>query len=588
MPDRILSTALRRPPAVPDTLCTTGVVVGRMTQAGEQVFPAYSGMSLGCVVMLAVSAAMVLGMPPTATADVTAHSLIGDGMVLQRDRTASVWGVASPGEVVTVRFRGNESLATTGTDGRWRVSIETQQAGGPFPLTIAGRNSMTFSAWVGDVWICSGQSNMWWPLATRPRSKELIGTGNPAIRLFTVPQQKSESPQLDVEGQWFECGPESLVGFSAVAYWFGREIQATQNVPVGLIHASFGGSGIEAWISGETLATAPELASVRERNADAARRAAQNRLRLQPEIDRYEAALARAKRDGTPPPQPPRGMIPAASSHGQLYNGMIAPLQSFGIRGVLWYQGEANTARAGDYQNLLTALIHGWRREWGQGEFPFLIVQLAPFQKIVTNPQDSDWARLREAQLRTSVAVPQTGLAVITDWGHETDIHVKQKRPVGERLALAARSLVYGERLVHSGPRLRGMKIDGSQAVLTFDHVGSGLEPRRLVLEDITKDGRSGLTGGALHVARDADRSVQVPLQGFTIAGDDQKFVNVQATIEGDTVIVQNPLVTKPVAVRYGWADFPTGNLFNAEGLPASPFRTDDWPKRETRQVRDQ
>ncbi len=539
-------------------------------------------------VLIVISLAGVSSMPATGIADITPHALIGDGMVLQRDRTANVWGVADPGEAVTVRFRGDERSTKADAEGRWRVPLETQQAGGPFPLTIAGRNSVTFSAWVGDVWVCSGQSNMWWPLATRPRSKELLGTENRAIRLFTVPQRKSESPQLDVNAQWFESGPESLVGFSAVAYWFGREIQATQKVPVGLIHSSFGGSGIEAWIGVETLAAAPELAAVRERNSEAEKRAAQNRLRLQPEIDRYEAALARAKRDGTPLPQPPRGMIPTPSSHGQLYNGMIAPLQSFGIRGVLWYQGEANTHRAGDYQNLLTALIHGWRREWAQGEFPFLIVQLAPFQKIVTEPQDSDWARLREAQLRTSVAVPQTGLAVITDWGHETDIHVKQKRPVGERLALVARSLVYGERIVHSGPRLHGMKIDGSRVILTFDHTGSGLETRRLVLEDIAKDGRSGLTGGALHVAHDADRSAQVPLQGFTIAGDDQKFVNAQATIDGNTVIVQSPLVPKPVAVRFGWADYPTGNLFNSEGLPASPFRTDDWPKREARQVRDQ
>ena len=535
------------------------------------------------VIGLAVVLVGVLWMPLPTKGDVRPHALISDGTVLQRDRAVNVWGTADRGEVVTVRFRGRETSSTTDDDGQWCVQVNSQQAGGPFPLTIAGKNTIALNVWVGDVWVCSGQSNMWWPVATRPRSKELIGTENPSIRLFTVPQRKSQVPQRDVEGQWQACGPESLVGFSAVAYYFGREIQATQKVPVGLIHSSFGGSGIEAWISAAAFAKAPELADVRERNAEAARRAALSRLRLQPEIDRYEAAVARAKRDGTPPPKPPRGMFARPSSHGQLYNGMIAPLQLLGIRGVLWYQGEANTHRAGDYQSLLTTLIRSWRREWGQAEFPFLIVQLAPFQKIVTQPQHSDWARLREAQLRTSLAVPKTGLAVITDWGHETDIHVKQKRPVGERLALVARALVYGERLVHSGPRLTGMKIDGRRVSLSFDYVGSGLSLRRLVLEDITKDGRSGLTGGALHVAHDQNSKVNVPLQGFAIAGDDRRFVTAQAEIHGDTVIVRNPIVSRPVAVRYGWADYPTGNLFNVEGLPASPFRTDDWPKANAR-----
>jgi sialate O-acetylesterase len=534
-------------------------------------------------IVLAVVLADVLWMPLTTKGDVTPHALISNGVVLQRDRAVNVWGTADRGEVVTVRFRGRESLTTTGGDGQWRLQVESQQAGGPFPLMIAGKNTIALNVWVGDVWVCSGQSNMWWPVATRPRSKELIGTENPSIRLFTVSQRKSEVPRRDVEGEWQACGPESLVGFSAVAYYFGRELQATQKIPVGLIHSSFGGSGIEAWISTAAFAKAPELADVRERNAEAARRAALSRLRLQPEIDRYEAAVTRAKRDSTPPPKPPRGMIARPSTHGQLYNGMLAPLQLLGIRGVLWYQGEANTHRAGDYQSLLTTLIRSWRLEWGQDKFPFLIVQLAPFQKIVTQPQDSDWARLREAQLRTSLAVPKTGLAVITDWGHETDIHVKQKRPVGERLALVARSLVYGERLVHSGPRLTGMKIDGRRAILSFDHIASGLSPRRLVLEDIAKDGRSGLTGGALHVAHNENPTVNVPLQGFAIAGDDRRFVTAQAEIRGDTVIVQSPMISRPVAVRYGWADYPTGNLFNVEGLPASPFRTDDWPKASNR-----
>lgn len=527
------------------------------------------------------TAGLVLGLVSftlPARADVRANPLIGEGMVLQQNQEANLWGTADPGEKVVVRFRGQEAAATADAAGNWLVRLAAKGAGGPFALTIAGKNTIELKdVLVGEVWVASGQSNMWWPVASRPGAKELAGTENRSIRVFNVPGKLADAPQEEVAGTWQICGPESLVGFSAVAYYFGRQIAATQHVPVGLIHASYGGSGVKSWISARALADDPQLEGIRGQVALAEEKAAQSRARLQPEIERYEAALAKAKREGTPPPAPPRGMEagkPAATS--RLYNGMLAPLQRYGIRGVIWYQGEANVGNAQDYQALFSSLIRSWRQEWSQGEFPFLFVQIAPFQKIVDQPQTSNWARLREAQLKTSLTVPGTGMAVITDWGHETDIHVKQKRPVGERLALLARALVYGEKIPYTGPLYSGMKVDGREAVLSFQHAGTGLTARRMVLEEIIEDRKTGQRGGALHVASD-ESAAAVLLQGFTMAGEDKQFHPAQAEIRGEQVVVTCPQVERPAAVRCGWADYPTGNLFNREGFPASPFRTDDW-----------
>lgn len=512
-----------------------------------------------------------------ARADVRPNPLVAEGMVLQQNQEVNLWGTADPGEKVVVRFREQEAAATADAAGKWLVRVAAKSAGGPFPLTIAGKNTVELKdVLVGEVWVASGQSNMWWPVASRPGAKELAGTENRQIRLFNVPGKLADVPQDEVAGTWQVCGPDSLVGFSAVAYYFGRQIEATQHVPVGLIHASYGGSGVRAWISARALAEDPQLDAIRAQAAQADQKAEQARARLKPEIERYEAALAKAKRDGTPPPAPPRGLAARPAGHSRLYNGMLAPLQHYGIRGALWYQGEADVSHAGDYQALLGSLIRSWRQEWGQQDFPFLFVQIAPYTKIVDQPQDSGWARVREAQLKTSQTVPHTGMAVITDWGHETDIHVKQKRPVGERLAQVARALVYGEKIPYSGPLYARLTVDGRQAVLGFQHVGSGLTARRMVLEEIITDRKTGQQGGALHVAADQSAG-DAPLAGFTLAGQDQKFYPAQAEIRGDQVVVTCPQVDKPVAVRYGWADYPTGNLFNREGFPASPFRTDDW-----------
>jgi len=467
-----------------------------------------------------------------AFADVKPNTLFSDGMVLQRDRDVQVWGTAETGEKVAVNFRGHE-VSTTAENGRWSLKISSGTAGGPFPMTISGNNAIALKdVRVGEVWLCGGQSNMWFPVAQRPGSKELLGTENPDIRLFTVPNEKSDTPQTEIkETHWQECGPSTVGPFSAVAYYFGRDLQKDLNVPIGLIHSSFSGSGVAYWLTPDAPANNPGLESLRAGNVKPV-----------------------------------------------LHNAMIAPLVPFGIRGVIWYQGEADTGMPALYRSTFPALIRSWRAEFGQGDFPFLFVQIAPYKKIVSEPQESAWAELRDAQRFTSLTVPNTAMVVITDWGHEMDIHVKPKKPVGERLALTARAVVYHEKIAWCGPSYSGMKVDSGKIVLSFDHVNGGLETRAFVLENVMKDPRTGESGGALHVKTDDPAGSSLPLQGFTIAGADQHFVNAKAEIRGDRVVVSSPQVPAAVAVRYGWADYPTGNLFNKEGFPASPFRTDDFP----------
>lgn len=466
------------------------------------------------------------------SADVKPSTLFADGMVLQRDRDVSIWGTAEAGEKVTVQFRGHEASAVA-ENGKWSLKIPSGAAGGPFPMTIAGKNTIALrEVRVGEVWLCSGQSNMWFPVAQRPGSKELIGTENPDIRLFTVPANKSDTPQSEIpETHWQECGPTTVGNFSAVAYYFGRDLQADLHVPIGLIHSSYSGSGVAYWLTPDAPEKNPGLESIRHGNVKPV-----------------------------------------------LHNAMIAPLVPFGIRGVIWYQGEADTGQPALYRSTFPALIRSWRSEFGQGDFPFLFVQIAPYKKIVAEPQESAWAELRDAQRFTSLTVPNTAMVVITDWGHEMDIHVKPKKPVGQRMAITARAVVYHENIPWCGPSYTAMKTDADRIILSFDHVEGGLQTRAMILENVMKDPRSGESGGALHVDANDPGGTSLPLKGFTVAGADQHFVNAKAEIRGKQVVVWSEQVPHPVAVRYGWADYPTGNLFNKEGFPASPFRTDDFP----------
>jgi sialate O-acetylesterase len=491
-------------------------------------------------VQLAVSA-LVLSAALSARAEVRLHGLFSDHMVLQQGQPLKVWGWADPGEQVTISVAGSQARATAGKEGRWMVTLPAQKAGGPHTLTASGRNTITLSdVMIGEVWIASGQSNMEWPLrASFDAANEIAKAANPQLRLFTVPKLKADAPMDNVTNAWHLCSPASVSNFSAVACYFGRDLQQARGVAVGLIHTSWGGSPAEVWMSERVLRSNPDYRrDILDAYPEQKRRSAEALARW--EKDKAEADKAgrpfSVRRPGTP------------WKPTELYNGMIAPLIPFPIKGAIWYQGESNAGRAHQYRALFADLIKNWRRDWGLGNFTFLEVQLAPFMAIKDQPGDSTWAELREAQLLATKNLPKVGLAVITDVGDEKDIHPKKKEPVGARLALAARAIAYGEKVVHSGPEFRSLRVKGHEAILSFAHVGGGLEAR----------------GGEL--------------KGFAIAGQDRKFVWARARIEGNKVIVSSPAVPKPVAVRYGWADYPVVNLWNKDGLPATPFRTDDWP----------
>jgi sialate O-acetylesterase len=485
-----------------------------------------------------------------ASAAVRAHPLFSDGAVLQRGMPVPVWGTAEEGETVTVRIQ-DQSATTTANGGRWQVRLRPLKAGGPFTLTIAGKETIEAKdVLVGEVWLCSGQSNMEWPLTRTYEPQEAIqGSEDAQLRLWTEPHAIAGYPLREARGAWKKCGPESVAGFSAVAYYFGRDLRRALGVPVGLIQSTWGGTPAEAWTSRAQLSAHSELRPILERHREA-RLAYPDALRAHEEaMARHREAVAAAEREGR---QPPRAPSPPSNPDGPwrpsgLYNAMIAPLQPYAIRGAIWYQGESNAGRAYEYRTLFPAMIQGWREAWGQGEFPFLLVQLAPFLAIETEPKESAWAELREAQRLTTLTVPHTAMAVITDAGDERDIHPARKEPVGQRLALAARAVAYGERIAYTGPTFHTMEVKGDRAILRFRNTGKGL---------VVKGGE---------------------LTGFTICGEDHKWVNARATLEGDRVVVSSPQVARPVAVRFGWANYPVVNLYSAEGLPASPFRTDDF-----------
>jgi len=482
---------------------------------------------------------LLLCLTCAARADVRLHALFTDNMVLQRGISVPVWGWADDGEAIVVQF-GSESAKTTAKDGKWMVRLKPVKSSQPGVLTVSGKNTITLTNVVGgEVWVASGQSNMEWPMSQTFASKAAIaGASEPMLRLFTVKKLKALTPTNNCIGTWESCSPQTVSNFSAVAYYFGLDLQKALGVPVGIIHTSWGGSPAEVWMSQEVLASNPSYKYLIDRYPAAVKK-------WKEDIEAYDKEQAEAKRDGKEfkkwrPWEPWRPT--------ELYDGMIAPIIPFAIKGAIWYQGESNADRAQEYRSLFTDMVKNWRHDWKQGDFTFLQVQLAPFMAITNQPTESAWAELREAQVYATKVLPNAGIAVITDVGEEQDIHPKKKGPVGGRLALAARSIAYGEKLVYSGPSYKSMKIDGDKVILSFDQVGSGL---------VAKDGEP---------------------KGFAIAGADKKFVWAKATIVGDNVIVQSPDVSKPIAVRYGWANFPVVNLWNKEGLPASPFRTDDFP----------
>jgi len=507
-----------------------------------------------------------------ARADVKPHPIFSDNMVLQQGTEIAVFGIAAPGEAVSAsieRTAADEASAaaasaTADKDGKWSLKLGKQKAGTGFKVTVKGKNTVEFkNVAVGEVWVCSGQSNMEWSVnsgETPDMVKE--GAKNPNLRLFTVKKRTAPHPidnQDDLAHftSWVESAPETVGGFSAVAYHFGQKLQKELGVPVGLIHTSWGGTPAQAWASLEAMDADPSL----KHYADSGRAAAKGYDSYDPKLAmaNYEKALekwkvdaAKAKADGKPEPKAPAkpgATAPALSpgTPGVLYNAMIHPLLAFKVRGAIWYQGESNTGRAFEYRTLFPTMIEDWRKRFAC-DLPFMLVQLAPFGN--GNANAVTYAELRDSQLYTTKKLPKVGMAVITDVGNETDIHPKPKGPVGERLAIAALGIEYGKKIEFSGPVFKEAKFEGSAATLTFEHVGGGL------------------------VAKGEE------LVGFTAAGADGVFVPAKATIKGDSIVVTSDKVEKITAVRYGWVNFakPTLNLFNKDGLPASPFRTDDTP----------
>nr|WP_255651168.1 sialate O-acetylesterase [Cesiribacter sp. SM1] len=475
-------------------------------------------------------------------------------MVLQQQKAVALWGWASPGETVVIQGSWNPAETVTVTadsEGNWKTNIKTAKAGGLYTLTFKGNNTIIINeVLLGEVWLCSGQSNMHFPVAPIENSgwatgvvnyeQEISGATYPAIRMFTVARKVADTPQQDVEGSWEVSSPQTVGDFSAVAYFFARELHQKTGLPIGLINTSWGGTPAESWTRKEILESDADFVPILTRYQEA--------LEKYPEaMEAHKLALASWQKEaeekrsrGEKPGGAPRE--PIGPNHNKspykLYNAMIAPLIPYTIKGAIWYQGESNADRAYQYRKLFPAMISNWRQDWNQ-EFPFYFAQIAPHR--------SQRPEIREAQLLTMLSVPKTGMAVLTDAGDSLDIHPQNKQVVGERLALWALAKDYGQKLSYSGPVYKSMKVKKDKIILKFSHTEGGL---------VAKDGA---------------------LKEFTIAGADQNFVPAQARIEGKKVVVWSDSIANPVAVRFGWKRIPAPNLYNGAGLPASPFRTDEW-----------
>ena len=473
-----------------------------------------------------------------AQADVRLPGIISDHMLLQRDAPVRIFGKADPGEAVSVSFRKQTVQTVADALGRWEVWLQPMAPGPAGEMTVSGTNTITIAdVLVGDVWIGSGQSNMQWPVKQSDNAgKEIAAANFPQIRLFHVPRKMSAVPVEDVDAKWVVCSPETIAQFSAVLYYFGRQMHQDVKVPMGLIHSSLGGTPIAAWMSGSSLVGDPRLAPFLAYW--------QNVIRQYPiALSRHELALRKWEASGSQGFRPPLPMGPGhAHEPTGLFNAMIAPLAKYSIKGALWYQGETEAGRAQGhiYGDALMTLVQDWRRAFGQGDFPFYWVQLANYANAAKN---GHWMRVQEGQVRAT-ALRNTGVVVITDIGNPTDIHPTNKQDVGRRLALLAQHKA-------ASPLFRQVTREGGALRVWFDHAGKGLK---------TRDGG--------------------PVTGFEIAGADGKYVTAAARIEGTTVIVSSMDIVSPQFVRYGWDYNPSANLVSAEGLPASLFRTDEFEDR--------
>ncbi|MFB6456205.1 sialate O-acetylesterase [Chitinophaga sp. Hz27] len=476
-----------------------------------------------------------------AVADIRLGNLFTDHAVLQRNTVVPVWGTAADGKTITVSFNGQQ-VSTIAKDGRWMVKLQPLKAGGPYTLIASGDGTVTVTdILVGDVWLCSGQSNMdkeVGPHKNQPNvdnyEQELANATHPQIRLFKVPAKEGAlTPQEEVNAAWSLCDSAHVSAFSAAGYFFGRDLQPAINVPLGLIHSCWGGTPAEFWLDKSVMAANPELQSL----VTAYEKSMQG---FEEKINNLQDALKAANAAGTTDTASQKSynqLKLLKRNCGGLYNAMIYPLRNFPITGVIWYQGESNSDRAKQYQTLFPALIENWRDTWHQ-DIPFLFVQIAP--------NKGKGPEIREAQFLTWKRVPHTAMVVTTDGIDSTfNLHPGNKQLVGARLALAARAMVYKEKLEYSGPVYESAVFNGNQAIISFSHTGKSL---------VAKGG---------------------PLTGFTIADADKVFVAAQAKISGNKLLVSAKGVKNPVAVRFGWTDIPHDNFYNSAGLPASPFRTD-------------
>lgn len=503
-----------------------------------------SPLVLSCSLLAAMLAAN------TAFADVKLPAIIGSNMVLQREVPVTVWGWADPDEEVSVAIGDNQAKTKANADGRWQTQLKPVTATGTVEMIVKGKNELKLTnILVGEVWLGSGQSNMQWSVTQSLNPQEEVAAAEfPKIRLFLVPLVPSGTPAADVNARWVECSPQTVGSFSAVLYFFGRHLHKELNVPLGLIASSWGGTKIEPWIPPVGFESQPELQGDLTQLNNIKQ---QYGLSLKPQLLAVKAWVAKAEAamaENKPIPSPPNMPNHPLNSNGQptgLYNGMIHPLVPFAIRGAIWYQGESNNGQGMRYHSLMKGLIAGWRNVWNNPEMPFYFVQLAPYKY---GQNETALAGIWEAQTAT-LAVPKTGMAVTTDISTINDIHPKNKQEVGRRLALWALAHDYGKKdLVYSGPLFRGATVELDQVRITFKHATGGLASR---------DGK--------------------PLTWFSVAGADKKFHPATATIEGETLLVGSPKVISPVAVRFGWNQIAEPNLMNKAGLPASPFRTDDW-----------
>lgn len=472
---------------------------------------------------------------------IKAASIFGDNMVLQQGINVPVWGTAKPNQSLTLSFAGNRIATKADENGKWLIKTPKLKAGGPLKMIISSdEDSLVFEyVLIGEVWLASGQSNMQMTLSeVNEAQKEISEAKFNKIRFFNVTRNISNQPLTEVKGSWKLCNPANAKEFSAAAYFFAKAIHLDQQVAIGVISASWGATPVEAWTSSESLINSTELKDSIKRY----QKLQENWELLYRDFLKNTEAAKAAKNTNKPPTIPKEKNYPTA-----LYNAMIAPLVPYGIKGVIWYQGENNAPKAMQYRSLFPLLITDWRSKWKDEKLPFLFVQLANFRERNSEPVFADnWALLREAQT-VALKLPNTGMAVAIDIGDAKDIHPKNKQAIGKRLYLAASHLVYKKTIVYSGPLYQAMNIKNNKIEISFTHIGKGL-----------------ISNGNT-------------LTAFEIAGIDKKFYWANAEIVGNKIVLNSKDVQKPIAARYAWSSNPAANLYNKDGLPAIPFRTDNW-----------